>query len=205
MWDSAWSILSILPWGLACVLGVTLSALRLPGNWVIVLIAAGYGWWTEWEHVGWKFLALLGGIAVLAEVLEQLVSVFAARRAGASRRAAWGGLIGGFMGMFLLSFLVPIPVVGSMVGAIVGCFAGAMAAELSVQRQVADGTRAGVFAVLGFVLGSATKLAVTFAMAGILLSWIAYSAFSPKAQSNLPSNADPPAVEISQANVQSGQ
>ena len=106
----------------------------------------------------------------MGEVIELAASAVIARRAGASGRAAWGGLIGGIAGMFLLSFLVPIPIVGTMIGALLGCFSGAMIAELSVRRQLASGTKVGLFSALGFVLGTVTKVAIALVMSGILLT-----------------------------------
>ena len=189
MWETAGDLLALIPWLLVCALGLVLTALRLPGVWLIVLEAVAYGWWTEWEHIGIGFLLLMIAIGIVGEASEQLMSVLTARRAGASKRAAWGGLIGGFVGMFLLSFLIPLPIVGSMFGALLGCFIGALIGELSVRRQLAQGTRVGLFSALGFVLGTVTKLAIAFLMAGILLGSIAYTTFtsaSPESPSTFP-------------------
>ncbi len=172
MLEIASDSLAVLPWLLGCMVGVLLTTVRLPGNWLIVAEALLYGWMTEWEDVGAWLIAILVGIAVVGEVLEMLMSVFTARRAGASGRAAWGGLIGGFLGMLMLSFLVPIPVVGTMVGALVGCFGGAMIGELSVKRELVQGTRVGVFSAVGFVLGTVAKLGVAFVLAAIVLTTV---------------------------------
>jgi len=96
--------------------------------------------------------------------------VFTARRAGGSRQAAWGGMIGGIVGMLSLSFLVPIPIVGTMIGALVGCFAGATIVELAVRKRLAQGTRVGLFAAMGFALGTAAKVAVALVMSGLLVT-----------------------------------
>ena len=111
---------------LCCVVAVLASLVRLPGTWFIVVTAVAYGWWTDWHPIGLGTLLLLAGLAVVGELIELLFSVITAKRAGASRQAAWGGLIGGIIGMFALSFLVPIPVIGTVVGALVGCFLGAL-------------------------------------------------------------------------------
>ena len=195
MWEITWDILGLTPWMLGCALGVVLTALRLPGVWLIVIEALIYGWWTGWEHVGLVFMLIMIALAAVGEASEQLMSVFTARKAGASKQAVWGGLIGGFMGMFLLSFLVPIPIVGSMFGALVGCFAGAMIAELGARKRLAQGTRVGLFSALGFVLGTVTKLAIAFVMAGILLGWIAYATLAPATPESPRIPAEPTSVE----------
>ncbi len=174
MWEILGDIVSVVPWILGCTLGIVLTAVRLPGTWLIVAVAVFYGWWTEWVQVGLIFILVLAGIALLGEAIELGTSMLTARRAGGSRRAAWGGLIGGFLGLFLLSFLVPIPIVGSMAGALVGCFAGAMIGELTVRKELAQGTRVGLFSALGFVLGTVAKLAIAFVMAGVLLTTVIF-------------------------------
>jgi uncharacterized protein YqgC (DUF456 family) len=195
MWEITWDILSLTPWMLGCALGVVLTAFRLPGVWLIVIEALIYGWWTDWEHVGLVFMLIMIALAAVGEASEQLMSVFTARKAGASKQAVWGGLIGGFVGMFLLSFLIPIPIVGSMFGALVGCFAGAMIAELGARKRLAQGTRVGLFSALGFVLGTVAKLAIAFVMAGVLLGWIAYTTLAPATSETTSQPSDPTATD----------
>ena len=166
-----WSNIGIIAaLSVSCVVGVLLTALRLPGAWWIVVTAVGYGWWSDWQRVGLIFVGLLAGIALIGEAIELFSSVLIARKAGASDRAAWGSLIGGFLGMLFLSFLVPIPFVGSIVGAIVGCFLGAALAELSVRQQLSQGTKVGLFSAMGFAFGMAAKVAIAMVMTGLLLT-----------------------------------
>ncbi len=163
-----WEIVAVILLILCCVVGVLITALRLPGTWLIVAGAAVFGWWGDWTRVTVTLLVVLIGIGLAGEAIELLASIFTARRAGASRRAAWGGLIGGIVGMFLLS--LPVPVVGTIVGALLGCFAGAMLAELSVRKELGQGAKVGVFSAAGFALGAVAKLAVAMVMAGVLLT-----------------------------------
>lgn len=156
--------------GFFCLLGVLLTAVRLPGTWLLLVTAVVYGWWTGWERVGTATVLILAGVALVGEAVEIFASVVTARRAGATKQAAWGALIGGFVGMLFLSFLVPIPLVGSMVGAVVGCFGGAMLTELAMRKNLARGAKGGVFAALGFAIGTATKVAIAMAMAVVLLT-----------------------------------
>ena len=155
---------------LACLVGVAMTAIRLPGTWLIVTSAAGYAWGEGWPRAGLTLLGILAGIALLGEGIEILASVVTARRAGASRKAAWGGILGGILGMIFLSFLVPIPIVGTMIGALVGCFTGATLVEMSVRKDISHGTKVGFFAAMGFVLGAVAKIVVALVMSGILLS-----------------------------------
>jgi uncharacterized protein YqgC (DUF456 family) len=144
--------------------GVVLAALQLPGTWLIFASAVGYDAYYRWERIDWRWLVALGVVAVVAELLETTASVAAARRAGASRRAAIGALVGGFLGMIALS--VPVPVVGTIIGGLVGCFAGALVAELSVRNDMQAGARVGLFATLGRLAGLIAKIAAALVMAG---------------------------------------
>lgn len=152
--------------------GIVLAAFQLPGTWVILAAAIGYDCYFGFQRLGWKWLVALTAVAVMAEVLDSLFAVAMARKAGASRRAAVGALIGGFVGMFALS--LPMPVVGTIAGGLLGCFAGAFLAELTHPAgaeldsgdRIALGTRVGVFAAIGRVMGLLAKMAAAFVIAG---------------------------------------
>lgn len=152
--------------------GIVLAAFQFPGTWVILAAAVGYDWYFGFHRIGWKWLVALAGVAVIAEVLDSFIAVAMARKAGASRRAAVGALIGGFVGMFVLS--LPMPVVGTIAGGLLGCFAGAFLAELTHPagasldsgERIALGTRVGVFAAIGRVMGLLAKMAAAFVIAG---------------------------------------
>jgi len=163
-------ILIIVAVCVACLVGVALTAVRMPGTWFLLGVAALYGWSTEGQAVTGGSLLLLALLAIVGEIVELLASAVAARKAGGSRRAAWGGLAGGVLGMVFLTFLVPIPLIGSMVGAIAGCFAGAAIAELSYRNHLGQSTRVGFFAALGMALGTAGKVAMALAMSAILVA-----------------------------------
>lgn len=144
-----------------------LTALRMPGPWIIVAAAGGFGWWNGWQRVTLMTLGALIGVALLGEAVEFFTAMVTARRAGASRRAGWGALVGGFAGMIFLS--IPVPLIGTVVGALLGCFAGAAIAELTARRELGQGAKVGVFAAIGFVLGGAAKTAIAMAMSGWLM------------------------------------
>jgi len=166
---SGWLLIAGL--GCSCLLGTAMTALRLPGTWWILATAVVFSWWRGWpEGMGWA-LGLLGGAAILGEIVEFVGSLVLTRRARASRYAGWGGMLGGLLGAIFLSFLIPVPVVGTVAGALAGCFLGAAMVEFAARKRVAQGTRVGFFAALGFVVGMATKVAVALAMSGGLIGW----------------------------------
>lgn len=176
-------VTAILGLFLCCAIGLVLTALRLPGIWLIVATAGVYGWWTGWDRLTPRWLVMLVVLAVVAELVELLASVFTARRAGASRQAGWGGLIGGIIGMVVFSIPIPIPFLGAAVGALIGCFAGAAIAEFvfssnpnggsfssDVGKTGARSIKVGFFAAIGFILGTAAKMAIALVLTGLLLT-----------------------------------
>ncbi len=166
MWDAV-IILALI---VLCTLGVLLVMVRLPGTWLIVVSAVGYAWWSDWSGTSLVVVGVLTGIAIVGEVAEFATTLIAARKAGASKQAAWGGLVGGILGMLFLSFLFPVPLVGTMIGAVLGCFLGAAVVELAVRKRLAQGTKVGLFSALGFVLGTVVKTSLVLMMSGLLLT-----------------------------------
>jgi uncharacterized protein YqgC (DUF456 family) len=169
MWD--WVIIAILL--LVSLIGVILTAVRLPGTWLILVAAGIYGWSTDWQRITITLLLVLAGAAVVGEIIEFLASMVTVRRAGASRQAGWGALLGGFAGMFILT--VPVPIIGTIIGAILGCFIGALIGETMAQRKLSESTRVGYLSAVGFVLGMAAKLAIALVMTVILTTSVVCS------------------------------
>jgi len=146
--------------------GVILAALQLPGTWLILAAAVGYDAYHAWQRMGWFWLLTVAAIAVSAELLDSIAALLAARRAGASRRAAIGALIGGFAGMILFS--LPVPLVGTIIGGLLGCFLGGLIGEWTVREDLAAGAKVGLFATCGRLAGLLLKLAAALVMGGIV-------------------------------------
>jgi hypothetical protein len=163
-----WLIFSLL--ALSSVVGTSMTAVRLPGTWLILAAAIAYLWHAGWPAGTGTLLLVVGGAAVAGEILELLTSLVLARRVGASRYASWGGVAGGLLGAIFLSFVVPIFPIGTIVGALLGCFLGAAIAELAANQRLVHGTRVGLAAAIGFAVGMAAKVAVALAMSLLLLA-----------------------------------
>jgi uncharacterized protein YqgC (DUF456 family) len=131
----------------------------LPGAPLMFLGALLAAWAEDFQYLGVGSLTVLGVLAALAVVVDFVASAFGVQRFGASRRAVTGATIGAVVGLF----------VGSIVGVIIGPFIGAVIGELSVRRNLAAAGRAGVGAALGLALGTAAKLAIAFAMIGVIV------------------------------------
>jgi len=150
-----------------------LNALGLPGNWFLLVLAAGYAWISHFERVGWRTLAVLAGLALLAELLETVVGVAWVAKKGATRRASFGAFAGGLLGAVLSAEVVPP--IGPMLGALAGTFAGAYLLELSADKKQDAALRAGRAALIGRAVAVAIKSLCGFWMWSVL----AWRLFAP--------------------------
>jgi hypothetical protein len=133
----------------------------LPGAILVLAGLALAAWVDGFQRVGWPTLVLLAALTAATYVLDLLATAIGARRFGASRWAVAGAVVGALVGLF---FGLP--------GLLLGPFAGAFLAELLARRDVSQAGRAGVGAWLGFLVGTAGKLALVVAMLAVF--WAAY-------------------------------
>jgi uncharacterized protein YqgC (DUF456 family) len=153
---------TIVLWIAACVL-IVIGALGLmlpvlPGAPLIFLGALLAAWAEDFAYLGAGSLTVLGILAALAIAVDFAASAFGVKRFGASGRAVAGAAIGAVVGLFF-----------GVVGVLVGPFVGAVVGELSMRRNLSAASRAGVGAALGLAIGTAAKLAIAFAMIGVIV------------------------------------
>jgi uncharacterized protein YqgC (DUF456 family) len=144
---------------LAHVVGLLLIPLALPGLWLQVVATLVMTLATGRPGLGWT--GLFAVLALVAEIVEFLSGRWGARRYGGSSAAGWGALLGGLAGALIGG---PIPILGSILMSFVGTFAGALLGEMYAVRTAAPDLRVGYGAVVGRVIGVATKLAMGFVM-----------------------------------------
>ncbi len=158
---------------LAVAGGWLLTLVGMPGNWLMVLAAAGYAGWGAHSgatQLSWTTVAALTALAVVGELTEFAAGIVGARRAGGSRRAAVFSLLGSFAGALIGATLgVPIPVLGSALGAVlggaVGAFVGAAFAEHSLGELPRQSFNVGQAAFWGRLLGTGAKTVISSVMA----------------------------------------
>jgi len=154
---------SVLLWVLAALLvlaglaGLVLPV--LPGAPLLFLGLVCAAWAEDFTRVGWGWLSLIGGLALLSYPVDLAAGALGARRFGASPRAVLGAALGALVGLFL-----------GLPGILLGPFVGAALAELSARRDLRQAGRSGLGATLGLALGVAGKLALAFAMLGTFAS-----------------------------------
>lgn len=158
-----------------------LTVLQLPGNWLIVLLAALAAWLIPEEtrfSISWLTVAIVFGSAVVGEVLELAVGTVAAKKRGASRRAVWLALVGGIVGaMSGAGGGSIVPVIGTLFGILAGgaggAFVGAYVGETWKGRSEEQAVAVGRAVAIGRTLGVLGKMIVGVAMV-LLVAWDAF-------------------------------
>jgi uncharacterized protein YqgC (DUF456 family) len=148
------------------IVGVTLIAIgiagivipALPGH---VLIFAGLlmaAWANDFTRVGPWTLAVIGLIGAASYTVDLVAAALGARHVGASKRAVVGAAPGTLLG---IPFGLPGVLLGPLLGAVLG--------ELSVNRELGRAAGVGMAAWIGFLIGTALKVALAFLMIGIFV------------------------------------
>ena len=140
----------------------------LPGNWLIVALAAIFAFAfpvSAGRGIHWATVGVGVGLAVVGELVELAAGAAGARQTGASRRAMVLALLGTVVGSVLGAFAaIPIPIVGPIIGAVgggaLGAFAGAYIGETAIGRSTEQSLAAGKGAMIGRLLGTASKLVI---------------------------------------------
>jgi uncharacterized protein YqgC (DUF456 family) len=109
--------------------------------------------------VGWHTLELLAVLCVLAHVADFAAGAIGARKYGASRWGAVGGLAGGVVGLFFFP-----------VGLFLGPVIGVLAAEILLARKdLIPAARSSWGTLLGTIAGMVCKFAIDITMVAIFL------------------------------------
>jgi len=181
-WSVDWSAVLVVTFAVLVVIAAAacwaLSLIGLPGNWLVVALAAIFAYFVPSSYradIGIPALVGLIGLAALGEVLEFFAGVLGASQAGSSKRGAAlalvGSLVGGVVGLFVA---LPIPVVGPVAGALVfaslGALGGAVLGEQWKGRDLDSSLRVGQAAFWGRLLGTLGKVWIGCLMLVLLIA-----------------------------------
>ncbi len=161
----------------ATVVGWAFTLVGLPGNWVMVLAAAGYVWLGPTSgamQITWLTVAALAALAAGGELAELVAGMWGARRAGGSRRAALFALVGSLIGAIAGGIVgMPIPIVGppiaAVMGGALGALIGAALAERSRGERVYKSWQVGQAAFWGRLVGTGIKTLVATIIAAVIV------------------------------------
>jgi len=126
----------------------------LPGVPVIFIAIVGYGWYEGFNVIDVRYLLIMGGITVLALLVDYLSSVMGAKYFGSSKKGIWGALIGTFIGIF---FIPPF-------GIIVGPWLGAVVGEYWELNDINRALKVGLGTVVGLLSGMFFKIVLALIM-----------------------------------------
>jgi uncharacterized protein YqgC (DUF456 family) len=154
--------MSVLLWILGSLLvAVGLAGIVFPALPGTVLIFAGLllaAWADGFTRVGAWTLLLIGVIGALSYTVDFAAAALGAKHVGASSRAVVGAALGTLLG-------IPLGLPGVIFGPLVGAVAG----EYSAHRHIGRAANVGMAAWIGFLIGTAVKVALAFSMIAIFL------------------------------------
>jgi hypothetical protein len=130
----------------------------LPGALFLVLGVVVIAWAEGFERIGWPTIVIAAILAVLMTIVDWVASLLGARKMGASAWGLAGATIGLVVGLF---FGLP--------GILLGPPVGAFALEFAKDPEFKRAARAGAGVALGFLLGTAGKLALAAVLVGVLV------------------------------------
>jgi uncharacterized protein YqgC (DUF456 family) len=130
----------------------------LPGAPLLLGGVLLVAWAGHFTRLGWGTVGAAAALTALMLAVDWIAGVLGARAFGASRWAMAGAVVGAVVGLF---FGIP--------GILLGPVVGAVAFELWKDPDVPRAARAGLGVAVGFVVGSAVKMALGIALVGLVV------------------------------------
>jgi uncharacterized protein len=144
---------------LVVALGVfTLVLPAVPGVAIIYLGILMVAWAGDFTRIGVPMMVLLGGLAAVAMIADNVAGLFGARRAGASGWGVFGAGVGALVG---IPFGLP--------GIILGPAVGALGFEYLKNADLRRAGKAGLGGLFGFLLGVVAKCVFAFIIIGLAI------------------------------------
>lgn len=168
--------------------GVIACMAGMPGTVLVLLAGVGLSAAHHWQQPAPWLLLVLAVLALVAETLDNILSVAASRTHGGSTGVGWAVMLGGVGGALVGSWIGPLigalGLAGGPVGFIIGvvlvplalAMAGGYGAaywyELRQGRTPQEARQAAKGSLVGRLLGAMGKTLVAVIMSGVLL-WVA--------------------------------
>ena len=150
---------------LVMLLAMLLHIFGLPGNWIILGLAALWFFFVPSSALTLNTLLFMTALGVAGEGLEMLMLHIWGKKYGGTNKGTVGGMIGALVGA-----IVGAPFffgVGALFGALVGAFLGSLAVELLYGKPNNEALTAAWGAMVGRFGGTVFKAAIGFALIAI--------------------------------------
>lgn len=155
------------------IVSIGMTAIGLPGNWLMIIAALGYGYLEGFVHMTSTVLLLLLGAVITGELVEFAAGSLGAKKENASRSAIIAAFIGGIAGGILGTGIMPG--LGSIAGAVCGSFAAGYVAEYMATGNKEKAAKVAKSIVIGQALALIFKLAVAIGMLALIISKLTWS------------------------------
>jgi uncharacterized protein YqgC (DUF456 family) len=144
--------------------GIALIALGMPGVPYIFVVAALYEIVDRFHHLsGWELL-ILGVIAIISIVIDQLAGILGGRMGGAKGRSFLYGIAGLIIGNIIF------PILGGFIGLFVGVFVGEIIRYRKHEPTADSIFHKSIKAGVGSVLGAAAGMAMNIVLAVVMIA-----------------------------------
>lgn len=142
---------------LAILLGlVTLILPGVPGSAIVYAGILLVAWSDGFVRIGTLMVIVLGVLAIVASVVDNVAGILGARYGGASAWGLFGATVGALVG---LAF--------GLVGLIIGPAIGALVFEYIKNPNIKRAAGAGAGSMAGFLVGAVAKYVFTLFMIGV--------------------------------------
>jgi len=167
---------------LVLLAGVLATLLGLPGTVLILVGAVVTSAVTHWDRPEWWVLLVLAGLALSAELGDNLLAAAGTKYGGGSAKTGWATVCGGIAGALAGSLVSPVfsllgGVFGFLLGVVivplalaaVGGYLAAYYYEVREGRTPQEARQAGKGALIGKLLGLMGKALLAVMMTAIVL------------------------------------
>lgn len=138
--------------------GLLATVMMLPGVPYMFVVALLFGFIDHFTHLTGQNLAILGGIATVTIIVDQLAGFIAAKWGGAKGKTFLYGIAGVIIGTFVL------PLFGGMIGLFIGILIGELSRRHKTDEEIIKGS---LKAATAGVVGSLTGIVIDLCL-GIL-------------------------------------
>lgn len=128
----------------------------LPGTVIVWLAAMAFGLVNQWMRFTPAAGIIVTAIMIFSVSSDFWLPALGVKTGGLTCLGAIGSLVGGLIG----TFLIPLPICGTLIGAVLGALIVEMIHFRNMQKALQAGQSAATMFVLGYIVETASSVAV---------------------------------------------